>query len=315
MSTPQSAADLMMIRPARFAANPLTAASNRFQSVGSDATLQRDRSAALAEFDALVEQLRRAGVRVHVFDDTDEPHKPDAIFPNNWVSFHADGTVVLYPMMADNRRLERRMDLLEALDLEHGFHIARTIDLSPRESAGKFLEGTGSLVLDRIHRIAYACLSPRTDMDVLGEFAQRLDYEVVAFDAVDRSGAPIYHTNVVMSVGTAFAAVCGACIGASQRDAVIGRLRATDHDVIELTEDQLHAFAGNMLEVRSASGAPVIAMSETALRSLSSEQRRRLERHGEIVSTPIPTIERLGGGSVRCMLAEVLLPQRLGARV
>ena len=309
----QAAADVMMIRPASFAANPLTASSNRFQQTGNDATLQRDRQSACQEFEDLVAALRGAGVRVHVFDDTPEPSKPDAVFPNNWVSFHADGTAVLYPMMAENRRLERRMDLLETLDLRHGFRIARTIDLSPREADGKFLEGTGSLVLDRVNRVAYACLSPRTDMDVLGEFAQRLDYDIVAFEANDVSGVPIYHTNVVMSVGKRFAAVCSDAIESSRRAAVTQSLRANGHEVIELSYGQLHAFAGNMLELQAADGATCVAMSQTALQSLSAQQRQQIEAcSGRIVSAAIPTIERLGGGSVRCMLAEVHLPRRAG---
>jgi hypothetical protein len=212
-------------------------------------------------------------------------------------------------MLAPNRRLERRLDIVAALHSRNGFHVHDTIDLTHRELDAKYLEGTGSLVLDRIHRIAYACLSPRTDLDVLGEFGQRLDYEIAAFDAADANGAPIYHTNVLMSVGTKWAAVCTQAIEQGRRAATVALLESTGHDIIELTLEQMHSFAGNMLELRTRDGGLVIAMSKTALDSLAQEQRTKLESHATIVSAPIPTIERLGGGSVRCMIAEVHLPR------
>jgi len=306
----QSAADVLMIRPVRFGANPETLASNSFQSQQptlADSAAQR---AAAAEFDGLVAALRVAGVTVHVLDDTPEPHTPDALFPNNWVSFHADGSVVLYPMLAPNRRAERRNDVLEALSASHGFRISRVLDLTAHESRGKFLEGTGSLVLDRVHRVAYACISPRTDLDVLGDFAQQLDYDVVAFEAVDAAGAAIYHTNVLMCVGTRFAAVCSACIREDERGAVIDALRTTGHTIVDLCMEQLAAFAGNMLELRPARAGVVVAMSTRARDSLSPQQRSLIEQHaGPIVAAPIPTIETLGGGSVRCMIADVHLPR------
>jgi hypothetical protein len=226
------------------------------------------------------------------------------------VSFHADGSVVLYPMMAENRRLERRLDVLEALSARHGFRAARVIDLTHHEGTGRFLEGTGSLVLDRVHRVAYACVSPRTDLDVLGDFAQQLDYEVVAFEAFDAGAAPIYHTNVLMSVGERFAAVCSVCIREDERAAVLDTLRSTDHAILDLSMEQMAGFAGNMLELRSRSGS-VVAMSSRALETLTAPQRELLESHaGSIVAVPIPTIETLGGGSVRCMLAEIHLPRK-----
>jgi hypothetical protein len=306
----QTAADVLMIRPVAFASNPQTQASNRFQQRDADVAGASAQAAALKEFDALAGALERAGVAVHTFDDTPDPHTPDAIFPNNWVSFHADGSVVLYPMMAENRRLERRLDVLEALGSRHGFRTARVIDLTHHEGTGRFLEGTGSLVLDRVHRVAYACVSPRTDLDVLGDFAQQLDYDVVAFEAFDAGGAPIYHTNVVMSVGERFAAVCSSCIREDERAAVLNTLRSTDHAILDLTLEQMSAFAGNMLELRSRSGS-VVAMSSRALEALRGEQRQLLESNaGRIVAVPIPTIETLGGGSVRCMLAEIHLPRK-----
>jgi hypothetical protein len=305
----QSSSHVAMIRPANFASNPETLESNRFQTVASDRAASDVQRAALAEFDALARALQLAGVTVHVFDDTVAPIKPDAVFPNNWFSTHADGTVVLYPMLAPNRRLERRLDLIELLHSRAGFHVTGTIDLSHRESESKYLEGTGSLVLDRVHRVAYACLSPRTDLDVLGEFGQRLDYDVVAFDAVDAGGAPIYHTNVLMSVGTTFAALCTAAIDVGRRAAVASLLESSGRALIDLTFDQMHSFAGNMLELETATGSRVVAMSDTARGSLAAAQLRILEANAAVVSVPIPTIETLGGGSVRCMIAELHLPR------
>jgi hypothetical protein len=306
----QSACDVLMIRPTRFAGNLQTLESNRFQDLAagmSDADAQR---AALEEFDGLAAALREAGVIVYSFDDTPDPHTPDSIFPNNWVSFHADGSVVLYPMLAENRRLERREDLLHALSSRHGFHVRRVLDLTHHEGGGRYLEGTGSLVLDRVHRVAYACISPRTDLDVLGDFAQQLDYEVVAFEGRDAGGAPIYHTNVLMSVGTGFAAVCPACIREDERAAVLDMLRSTGHAILDLSYAQMSAFAGNMLELRSATKGPVIAMSSRALAALAPDQKSMLGQHARLIAAPIPTIETLGGGSVRCMLAEIHLPKK-----
>ena len=298
-----------MIRPARFESNPLTAASNRFQGK-TDAAPDEQQSLALKEFDGLVAALRDGGINVVDIDDTPEPHTPDSIFPNNWVSFHADGRVVLYPMEAENRRTERRPDIIDDLSSMYGFHVSEVVDLSDHEKAGHYLEGTGSMVLDRVNRVAYACLSTRTQLDALGDFAQRMDYDVVAFDAVDRDGVPIYHTNVVMNVGEKLAVICDEAIPRQdQRDAVLNRLRETGHDVISLDYDQLDAFAGNMLELRAADGRRVVAMSRQAFDSLRAEQLERLQKNGEIIIAPIDNIEASAGGSVRCMLAEIHLPR------
>jgi hypothetical protein len=307
----QSAAAVMMIRPVRFTDNPQTRSSNAFQASEHGLDGGSAQARALAEFEALAQALETSGVKVHVFDDTPEPHTPDSIFPNNWVSFHADGTVVLYPMMAPNRRLERRMDVLEALSMRKHLRIARIVDLTHFESEGKYLEGTGSLVLDRTRRIAFACLSPRTHLEVVGDFAQQLDYEVVAFEAHDERGMAIYHTNVLMCVGTRFAVVCGECIRAESRAGVFEALRAGGRTLVELSLAQLKSFAGNMLELRTRQGGTLIAMSSRAIESLSDAQRAALEASVDrIVAVPIPTIETLGGGSVRCMLAEVHLPEK-----
>ena len=298
-----------MIRPARFQENPLTAASNRFQGK-TDAAPDEQQALAEQEFGGLVHALQGAGVDVFAFDDTREPHTPDSVFPNNWVSFHADGRVVLYPMEAVNRRTERRPDIIEALATEHGFRVSEVIDLSAHENDGQFLEGTGSMVLDRVNRIAYACPSTRTHLDALGDFAQRMDYDVVAFEAVDRGGVPIYHTNVVMNVGEELAVICDEAISRpEQRDAVLSRLTETGHEIISLDYHQLVAFAGNMLELRTRSGERVVAMSRQALNSLRPDQRLKLEANGGIISAPIDNIEASAGGSVRCMLAEIHLPR------
>jgi hypothetical protein len=304
----QLANAVLMIRPVRFMSNPKTAASNKFQGK-TDATPDEQQAAAERQFEGIAASLSQQGVRVVIFDDTPEPHTPDAIFPNNWVSFHADGTVVLYPMMAVNRRTERRADIIDALSEHYSFDVRRIVDLSPHEANGHFLEGTGSMVLDRVNRIAYACLSPRTHLDVLGDFAQRMDYEVVAFDAIDRDGAAIYHTNVLMNVGKSLAVICDEAIpDAEQRSAVLKSLESTGHEVVRLTMQQLEAFAGNMLEILNADGTALIAMSEQARRSLTEEQLGRIETHARIVSARIDDIEKSAGGSVRCMLAEIHLP-------
>jgi len=307
-SEAQLASAVLMIRPVRFESNPMTADSNRFQGK-SGATPEEQNTVAQAEFDALVAVLRDAGVAVIVVDDNLEPHTPDSVFPNNWVSFHSDGRVVLYPMEAHNRRTERRPDIIEQLDSELGFAVSEVVDLSVHEQAGHFLEGTGSMVLDRANHVAYACLSSRTQLDPLGDFAQRMEYDVVSFDAIDRDGVPIYHTNVVMNVGEELAVICDAAITRpEQRAAVMQRLSDTGHDIISLSYDQLDAFAGNMLELRSNEGARLIAMSQQAYDSLDDEQLDRLQQNGRIVTAAINNIEASAGGSVRCMLAEIHLP-------
>jgi hypothetical protein len=304
----QLASAVMMIRPVRFESNPLTAASNRFQGK-NDADPVEQQTAAADEFDALVAALRDVGVEVIVIDDTHEPHTPDSIFPNNWISMHADGRVVLYPMEAENRRTERRMDIVEHLGDAAGRQIAEVVDLSPHENSGHHLEGTGSMVLDRANRVAYACISTRTHLDPLGDFAQRMGYDVVAFEAVDSSGVPIYHTNVLMNIGEEIAVICADAIPRQdQREAVLARLHEDGHEIILLSYAQLDAFAGNMLELRNKAGERVLAMSQQAYDSLDEEQRAILASKSRIISVAINNIESSAGGSVRCMLAEVHLP-------
>jgi len=308
-SESQLASAVLMIRPARFESNPLTAESNRFQ-VSQEASPEQQQLSAVAEFEALGRVLEENGVTVIRIDDTAEPHTPDSIFPNNWVSFHADGTVVLYPMEAANRRTERRQDIIDSLSRDHGFQVSEIIDFSSHENEAHYLEGTGSMVLDRVNRVAYACLSSRTHLDVLGEFAQRMDYDIIAFDAVDEDGAAIYHTNVLMNVGESLAVICADTITRpDQREAVLQRLAETGHEIVMLTHEQLEAFAGNMLELRAASGERLIAMSTRARESLTKDRLDIIEKNGTIVDADIHTIENSAGGSVRCMLAEIHLPQ------
>jgi hypothetical protein len=295
-----------MVRPTQFGSNAETAGSNFFQRSAADGGDAARR--AQDEFDALALALADAGVRVHQFAGQRAAALPDEVFPNNWLSLHADGTAVLYPMLAPSRRRERRRDILDALVDSCGYRIDRIVDLTTLEARGEYLEGTGSVVLDRARRIAYACRSPRTHVKALAELARALGYEVVPFSAVDAAGQAIYHTNVVLSLGTRFAALCTAAIADSaERRDVVARLDASGHEVIDLSRAELESFAGNVLELAGSAG-PVIALSAAALKSLAAPTRRAFERHGRLVTADVATIERLGGGSVRCMLAEVPLP-------
>jgi hypothetical protein len=301
----QSTSNLLMIRPVSFGFNEQTAQSNAFQIRSADQ--QQVQAKALTEFDGLVQTLRANDVNVTVIDDTAQPHTPDAIFPNNWVSFHADGEVFLYPMQAANRRLERREDIIRKL--EDNFNVKHVIDLSRFERENKFLEGTGSMVLDRENKIAYACLSPRTDENVLAAFCKQTGYKAVTFHAADQNGLAIYHTNVLMCVGTNFAVICLDSIAdTSEKKEVTNSLKATGKQIVNISFDQMNRFAGNMLEVKNNKGDILIVMSQSAYQSLTSEQKAVLSTFGKLVYADINTIETNGGGSARCMIAEVHLP-------
>lgn len=305
----QIADTVLMVRPAAFGFNPETAATNRFQQARGGAADIAD--AARREFDGLVNALATAGVSVIVVEDSPQPIKPDAVFPNNWFSTHSDGVAVLYPMLNPSRRPERRVEWIEALATMHGRRLNAVLDLSYWEQSGLALEGTGSLILDRLNRIAYACRAPRTAPEPLAQWAGMMGYETHCFDAVDEAGVAIYHTNVMMSLGRGFAAVSlEALPDAGERRRLAESLEAAGNDLIELSREQIAGFGANVLHLAGSSG-PVIAMSEQARASLSGEVLRRLEHHGEIVTSPIPTIEQCGGGSVRCMLAEIFLPETL----
>jgi hypothetical protein len=302
-----------MIRPAAFGWNPETAASNRFQR-RDPAAPGSARNLAVTEFDALVAALRGAGVEVHAIDEPAGTACPDCVFPNNWVSLHHDGTVVLYPMLAPSRRLERRMDLIFELEQRGGFAVSRLLDLSHHELSGRYLEGTGSVVFDHACRVAYACLSPRTNADVLAELCDELGYEPFAFDATDAEGVAVYHTNVLLSIGRRSAIVCAEAVPESQRVPLLERLQASGREVVAINRAQMAAFAGNALELAAADGTAVLAMSDRASTSLDTRSLETLQRCVKrIVTVPVPTIEDLGGGSVRCMLAEVFLPRRTAA--
>ncbi len=307
----RTASTVMMIRPRAFGSNPETAGSNTFQAPVSAGEEGAVAEAARAEFDALAAAVRAAGVEVCVFEDTLDPPVPDAVFPNNWVSFHADGTVVYYPMLSEQRRREVRPDLVAALVSAHGRRVTRTVDLRALAEEGLILEGTGSLVFDRGARRAYAARSPRTDDEAVRLWAERLDYDVLLFDALDAEGTPVYHTNVVMNLGDGLAVVClEALPDVVERDTVAARLRADGHELLELRLDQLTRFCGNLLELRANDGVAVTVLSRAAHEGLDADQRARLSRRGRVVVSPLDTIERHGGGSARCMLAEVHLPRR-----
>jgi hypothetical protein len=307
VSTPHTG--LLLVEPAAFGFNAETAVTNRFQQAADISPLAASDAARL-EFSGLVAALRAAGVRVAVAADTSEPVKPDAVFPNNWVSFHADGTVVLYPMLNPSRRAERREAVIDAAKAQLGFQETRRLDLSVHERSAHFLEGTGSLVLDHRARVAYASRSPRTDDALVHEWAKALGYEPFLFDAATADGTPVYHTNVLLWIGEKVAGIGMEWIAPGQRAALEAKLRAAGRELLVLVDAQLRNFAGNMLEVPGTRGRHLV-MSAAAHASLTGAQRALLATTDtQPLVAAIPTIERLGGGSVRCMLAEVPLTHR-----
>jgi len=301
----QSTNSVLMIRPARFYPNPKTAQDNAFQS-RADFDAQALAAAARSEFDAAVQTLRDVGVRVHMFEDTAEPEKPDAVFPNNWISTHHDGRVALFPMYSELRRRERRHDIIE--ELRKTYKITDVIDYSSFEEQGSCLEGTGSLVLDRVNRVAYVSLSNRSNLKVIQRFADDFGYESVTFTSVGLDGQPIYHTNVMMCVGSEFAIVGLAMIpNKPERKQVQARLEASGKKIVELASEQVANFAGNAIELHDSAGAKLLVLSTRALRTLDREQRTVLTHHARLVPLELPTIE-LGGGSARCMIATIHWP-------
>ena len=302
----QSAKAVLMIRPCCFYPNPETAADNAFQGkIASDETAAVSK-AAQEEFDQASELLRDAGVTVHVFEDTAAPEKPDAVFPNNWFSTHPDGRVVLYPMYSPTRRQERRRDVID--ELGQIYRISALLDYSSYEQRGLHLEGTGSLVLDYVNRVAYVSLSKRSDRELVERFCRDFDFEPILFESASDDGRPIYHTNVVMCVGSQFALVGLDLIGnVEKREAVRRRLETSGKEVIELSRAQIANFAGNALELRTDS-EKLLVLSSRAAEALTPEQRGRIERYARLLPLALPTIE-LAGGSARCMLAAIHLPE------
>lgn len=300
----QTTAHILMIRPVDFKFNEETASDNKFQVASTESNVQEK---ALAEFDGFVAILKQNGVNVTVVNDTLQPATPDSIFPNNWVSFHADGAVFMYPMYSENRRAERRMDIIEQLG--ETFEVNHLTDLSFFENQEAFLEGTGSMVLDRVNKIAYACLSVRTDADVLRNFGMLAGYEIVSFEAVDEQGFPIYHTNVMMCVADDFVVICLDSIkSTADKIKVLEHFKATNKTVIGIAYEQMNHFAGNMLAIKNNANESLLVMSEQAHKSLNAEQLTALNKFSKIVTAPLYTIEQNGGGSARCMLAEIHLP-------
>lgn len=301
-----------MIRPVAFRMNEQTAVNNYYQKVLDDLLPATVNAKAQAEFDAYVEKLRAVGIQVIVVDDTVNPDTPDSIFPNNWVSFHETGDVVLYPMFAENRRLERREDILDIIE-DNGFVINEIMDYTEAEEDGYYLEGTGSIVLDRANQIAYCALSPRADEELFIEFCEDFEYDPVIFEAfqtVNGERKHIYHTNVIMCVAETFAVICADCIDdKAERKMVLSKLKESGKEVIVISEEQVNNFAGNMLQVRGANDERFLIMSNAAYESLTPSQIEKIEKHCKIVHASLDIIEACGGGSARCMMAEVFLPK------
>ncbi|MCB0534503.1 MAG: amidinotransferase [Lewinellaceae bacterium] len=306
----QTTRHILMVRPANFGFNEETAASNAFQRREGAQETDIIRTKAVQEFDAFVQKLRAAGVDVIVAKDSPRPIKPDAVFPNNWATFHQEGFVVTYPMYAPTRRRERRRQVIDTV-LKAGFTAERRINLEFNEKINRFLEGTGSIIFDHLNRLAYACVSPRTDAGLLDELCALLNYRKVVFHAVDGNGQEIYHTNVMMAMGETFVVICLDTVTVpAERNLLKQTFRETGKEVVAITLTQMNAFAGNMLQVRNDQEQTILVMSDQAYRSLKPAQIKTLERHTQLLHSPINTIETYGGGSARCMMAEVFLPEQ-----
>jgi len=303
---------ILMIRPVSFRMNEQTAVNNYYQKVLESVTPETVQFKALQEFDTFVEKLQAIGINVIVINDTNDTDTPDSIFPNNWISFHENGDVALYPMFAENRRLERREDILETLE-ELGYQINNVVDYTSAEEEKIYLEGTGSLLLDRVNGKAYCALSPRADEDLLIEFCEDFEFTPVSFVAnqtLNEKRMPIYHTNVIMCLGEKFSVICLDSIDdKKKRKEVIKHLKEDRKEIIAITEEQVNSFAGNMLQVLGKNNERYIIMSNSAYESLTKQQRNQIEKHGKILYSSLDTIEACGGGSARCMMAEVFLPK------
>jgi hypothetical protein len=303
----QSTDTILLIRPANFGFNIETAGSNAFQK-GVTADKEIIKQKTLEEFEIFAAKLKAKGVKVVIFDDTASPEKPDAIFPNNWISLHSDGKVILYSMFAENRRTERRKDIIEAL--KQKFIISDILDLSSYEKENKFLEGTGSIVFDNKSKVAYACISPRTDKGLFLKVCEFLNYKAVCFSAHDRNGKDIYHTNVLMCIAQKFAVICLDCISTQDRKLVTDSLANSGHELIPVSVEQMENFAGNMLALKTKDGKSIIVLSQTAFDSLTKLQKDKLGKYSELVPLSINNIETIGGGSARCMIGEIFLQRK-----
>lgn len=305
----QTTPHILMVRPANFAFNEETAASNAFQSRDGKLSPAEMREKAMQEFDGFVAQLRAAGVDVLVGQDTASPVKPDAVFPNNWVTFHQEGLIVTYPMFAPTRRLERSDAIIDSV-LAQGYQADRRLQFESKEATNHFLEGTGSIIFDHQHQLAYACLSPRTDANLLEELCQAIGYQKVVFHSVDEKGQDIYHTNVMMALGESFVVICLDSVrDPRERQMLEAKFQETSKEIVDISLAQMNSFAGNMLQVRNLEGQTILVMSSQAYRALSPAQIQKLESHTRLLHAPIDTIETYGGGSARCMMAEVFLPK------
>ena len=300
---------ILMVRPAAFGPNEETATTNYFQSASQKLNDQSIQQSAIKEFDNMVEILRNHDINVFIIDDTPAPVKPSAIFPNNWLSTSPEGIVSVFPMYAPNRRPEKREDILKLL--AEKFVVKEVQDWSEFELRGKFLEGTGSMVIDHENKVIYTCYSPRTDISVLEKFANANKYRAIVFLATDKNGHPVYHTNVVMTLGENFAVLCEEAIEEEwELIAIRQLLDSSGHDVIRITKDQMHGFAGNMLQVKNTKGKKFLVMSQTAFDALYNDQKEELSARNILLPIPIPVIEQTEGGSVRCMMAEIFLERK-----
>jgi len=303
----QTTSHLLMIRPTAFGFNPETAQTNVFQKKASDFSEEIHKK-ALAEFDYMVELLRKEDLNVMVIDDTIEPYKPDAVFPNNWITTHQEGVIVLYPMQAPNRRVERRTDIVEILQKQYKVH--NVVNLSHYESKGKFLEGTGSMIFEHTHKIVYASLSSRTSTEVLDRFCSSMRFQPITFQALDEFEKPIYHTNVLLSVGDKFVIICMDAIKEpSDQEDLIASFRKTQKEIFKISYEQMKNFVANCLEVKNNKGERILILSERAYKHIDDSQKKRLENYVKLLPCPLDTIETYGGGSARCMIAEIFLPK------
>lgn len=305
MKNKQITDTILMIRPANFAYNAITGQTNTFQTRLNDLSEDKIIAQAQSEFDSMVEKLRKLGIQVIVIEDTKIPIKPDAVFPNNWISMHHDGTVITYPMQSENRRIERREDLINKLSEQ--YQVKRRLSLELFEEKDQYLEGTGSMIFDHEYRIVYACLSPRTDVQLLEHLAHLIQYTPVYFHSYNENRVAVYHTNVMMAIGVDFVVICMDSVPEEERLRLYESFQKSKKEIVEISIGQMNHFAGNMLQIQSVTGKRFLVLSQSAYDSLTNRQIEQLNKFTDLLPVSIPTIETIGGGSVRCMMAEVFL--------